>query len=87
VTLDNLSDAAQRGLSVEAKVYTTAGKPLDDRTASGIDVPAQQVRNAVLTPKVPATTTEPAPASTYVGQARRRVLPAGGHPARQRPRR
>lgn len=65
VTLDNVGGQAQSGLSVEAKVYSLAGKVLDDRTASGITLSPQQVRNAVLTPKVPAVTTPPAAASTY----------------------
>ncbi|HVV24709.1 MAG TPA: beta-mannosidase [Pseudonocardiaceae bacterium] len=65
VTVDNLGGSAQSGLSVEAKVYNTAGKVTDDRTVSGITLKAQQVRNSVLTPKVPATTKPPAAASTY----------------------
>jgi len=59
VTLDNLGGATQTGLSVEAKVYNLAGTVLDDRTASGISLASQQVKNAVLTPKVPAAGSTP----------------------------
>ncbi|HEX3785374.1 MAG TPA: beta-mannosidase [Pseudonocardiaceae bacterium] len=65
VTLDNLGGKTQSGLSVEAKVYDTSGKVLDDQTASGLSLASQGVRNSVLTPKVPAVTTPPATASTY----------------------
>jgi exo-1,4-beta-D-glucosaminidase len=64
VTVDNVGGTAQNGLSVESKVYDTAGNVLDDQRASGINLNSQQVRNGVLTPKVPATTTPPAPAKT-----------------------
>ena len=53
VTLDNLSNTAQSGLSVESKVYNLAGTLLDDQTASNITLASQQVLNNVLTPKVP----------------------------------
>jgi exo-1,4-beta-D-glucosaminidase len=54
VTLDNLGDTTQSGLSVEAKVYNLAGTVLDDQTASNISLASQQVLNNALTPKVPA---------------------------------
>jgi exo-1,4-beta-D-glucosaminidase len=54
VTLDNLGNTAQSGLSVEAKVYNLAGTVLDDQTASNISLTSQQVLTSVLTPKVPA---------------------------------
>jgi exo-1,4-beta-D-glucosaminidase len=54
VTLDNLSNATQSGLSAEARVYSLAGAVLDDQTATGIALTSQQVRTKVLTPKVPA---------------------------------
>ena len=60
VTLGNLGSAAQSGLSVESKVYSTAGKVLDDQTASGVSLSGQQVKNKVLTPKVPAAGSSPA---------------------------
>ena len=59
VTLDNLSNSSQPGLSVESKVYSLAGKVLDDQTASNITLASQQVLNNVLTPKVPAAGSTP----------------------------
>jgi len=56
ITLDNLSNTAQSGLSVESKVYSLAGSVLDDQTASNVTLASQQVLNKVLTPKVPAST-------------------------------
>jgi exo-1,4-beta-D-glucosaminidase len=53
VTLDNLSNTSQSGLSVESKVYNLSGQVLDDQTASSITLASQQVRSSVLTPKVP----------------------------------
>jgi exo-1,4-beta-D-glucosaminidase len=53
VTLDNLSNVTQSGLSVEAKVYSLAGTLLDDKTASNISLTSQQVMTSVLTPNVP----------------------------------
>jgi exo-1,4-beta-D-glucosaminidase len=60
VTLDNLGNTAQPGLSVESKVYNLAGTVLDDQTASNISLTSQQVRTGVLTPKVPTS-----PVQTY----------------------
>jgi exo-1,4-beta-D-glucosaminidase len=54
VTLDNLTNTPQSGLSVEAKVYSLAGAVLDDQTASNLTLASQQVLTRVLTPKVPA---------------------------------
>ena len=65
VTVDNLGGAAARGLSVQAKVYSTAGTLLGDETARGISLASQQVRTGVLRPGVPATTAPPAKARTY----------------------
>jgi exo-1,4-beta-D-glucosaminidase len=62
VALDNLGAGSQKGLSVQAKVYDTKGKLLDDQTSPSVDLASQQVRTKVLTPKVPATTTPPAKA-------------------------
>jgi exo-1,4-beta-D-glucosaminidase len=53
VTLDNLGAASQSGLTVEAKVYSTAGTVLDDRTSGTVTLAAQQVLTNVLTPTVP----------------------------------
>jgi exo-1,4-beta-D-glucosaminidase len=55
VTLDNLSATSQTGITVEAKVYNTAGTLLDDRTSGSITLASQQVMNNVLTPSVPTT--------------------------------
>jgi exo-1,4-beta-D-glucosaminidase len=60
VTLDNLSNTTQAGLSVEAKVYNLAGTVLDDKTASNLTLASQQVLTGVLTPTVPAS-----PVQTY----------------------
>jgi exo-1,4-beta-D-glucosaminidase len=60
VTLSNLSNESQSGLSVEAKVYNLAGTVLDDQTASGVTLASQQVLTNVLTPKVPTTGGSPA---------------------------
>jgi exo-1,4-beta-D-glucosaminidase len=59
VTLDNLSNTTQSGLTVEAKVYSVAGALLSDQTASGITLSSQQVRNKVLTPVVPKPGSSP----------------------------
>jgi len=53
VTVDNLGGRPQAGLSVRARVYSLAGKLLDDRAAGGITLASQQVRTGVLAPKVP----------------------------------
>jgi exo-1,4-beta-D-glucosaminidase len=58
VTLDNLSNTTQSGLSVEARVYSAAGTLLDDQTAGNITLASQQVSNKVLTPKVPTSGTQ-----------------------------
>ena len=65
VTLDNLGATTQSGLSVQAKVYDTAGKVLDDQTASGLSLGSQGVKTGVLKPKVPAETKPPAKAQVY----------------------
>ena len=62
VTLDNLSNVTQAGLSVEAKVYSLVGAVLDDRTAGNLTLASQQVLTSVLTPKVPAAGSSPAQA-------------------------
>jgi exo-1,4-beta-D-glucosaminidase len=59
VTLDNLSNTTQSGLSVEAKVYSLAGAVLNDQTASNITLSSQQVLNKVLTPVVPKAGSSP----------------------------
>ena len=56
VTLDNLSNTAQSGLSVESKVYNLAGTVTrrPDREQHHAE-PASRCRSNVLTPKVPTT--------------------------------
>ncbi len=53
VTLDNLSGTSQTGVTVEAKVYNTAGALLDDQTSGSLTLASQQVKNSVLKPSVP----------------------------------
>lgn len=65
VTLDNLGAGTQSGLSVQARVLDTAGKVLDDQTASGLSLGSQGVKTGVLKPKVPAETKAPAKAQVY----------------------
>jgi exo-1,4-beta-D-glucosaminidase len=66
VTIDNLTGVSQPGLSVQATVYGINGKVLSSQqTTSPIALAPQQVRNGVLTPKVPAMTRPPTPATTY----------------------
>ncbi|HEY2791033.1 MAG TPA: beta-mannosidase [Micromonosporaceae bacterium] len=55
VTLDNLGGTTASGLTVESKVYNTAGTVIDDRTSGSIALASQQVANRVLTPAVPTT--------------------------------
>jgi exo-1,4-beta-D-glucosaminidase len=65
VSVDNLGNADEHGLSVESKVYSLGGKLLDDQTANGVSVGGQGVSQSVLHPDVPAATTPPTPAQTY----------------------
>jgi exo-1,4-beta-D-glucosaminidase len=55
VTLDNLSNATQSGLTIESKVYNLAGTVTDDQTSPAETLTSQQVQTSVLTPKVPTT--------------------------------
>jgi exo-1,4-beta-D-glucosaminidase len=68
VSVANLTGAAVDGLSVQSRVYSVAGKLLDDRTASGIALGAGGVREHVLHPTVPASTRPPHPAQAYFVQ-------------------
>ncbi len=65
VTVDNLGASARDGLTVEAKVYDTAGKLLSSQHSAALSLPSQGVAGNVLKPVVPAATEPPAPASTY----------------------
>jgi exo-1,4-beta-D-glucosaminidase len=60
VTLDNLGNTTQAGLTVEAKVYNLAGTVLNDQTSASVSLASQQVRTGVLTPNVPTS-----PVQTY----------------------
>ena len=54
VTVDNLGGrTAGRACRCRPGCTASAGKVLDDQTASGITLASQQVRTGVLTPKVP----------------------------------
>ncbi|MBM9504422.1 glycoside hydrolase family 2 protein [Actinacidiphila acididurans] len=55
VTLDNLGGTTQAGVTVESKVYSTAGALLDDQATGAMSLASQQVRNAVLKPVVPTS--------------------------------
>ncbi|PYC71461.1 beta-mannosidase [Streptomyces tateyamensis] len=55
VTLDNLGGATRSGLTVEAKVYSTAGALLNDQTSGTLSLAPQQVLGKVLTPVLPKT--------------------------------
>ncbi|SEO05243.1 exo-1,4-beta-D-glucosaminidase [Actinacidiphila rubida] len=55
VALDNLGGTAQAAVTVESKVYSTAGAVLDDQTSGTLSMASQQVRTGLLTPAVPAT--------------------------------
>jgi len=68
VTLDNLSNTTQSGLSVEATVYNLAGAVTNDQTASNLSLTSQQVMSNVLTPVVPTGT----PVQTYFVELRLR---------------
>ncbi|HET6867273.1 MAG TPA: hypothetical protein VFH80_15235 [Solirubrobacteraceae bacterium] len=75
VSVDNLTNSQQHGLSVESKVYALNGTLLDDQTANAVSVTGQGVKQAVLHPNVPASTTPPTPAQTYFVEL---VLSRGG---------
>jgi exo-1,4-beta-D-glucosaminidase len=62
VTLDNLSNTSEAGLSVESRVFSLSGTLLGDQTASNISLASQQVLNDALAPKVPAAGSSPAQA-------------------------
>ncbi|MEV4562006.1 beta-mannosidase [Kitasatospora sp. NPDC049285] len=55
VTADNLGSATQSGLTVESRVYDTAGTLLDDRTSPAFSLTGQQVAGNLLKPTVPTT--------------------------------
>ena len=53
VSVANLTGAAATGLSVQSRVFSVAGKLLDDKTASGVIVRSGKVRENLLRPAVP----------------------------------
>jgi exo-1,4-beta-D-glucosaminidase len=55
VTLDNLGNTTQSGLTVESRVYNLAGTVTNDQTSPAETVTSQQVLKNVLTPTVPTT--------------------------------
>ena len=61
----NLTGASVSDLALQSRVFSIAGKLLDDRTAAGLSVAAGRVRENVLAPGVPAATTPPQAAQTY----------------------
>jgi exo-1,4-beta-D-glucosaminidase len=65
VSVANLTAAAVTGLSVESRVFSVAGRLLDDKTASGLTLGSGHVRENVLRPRAPAATKPPAKAQTY----------------------
>ncbi|HLI60613.1 MAG TPA: beta galactosidase jelly roll domain-containing protein [Solirubrobacteraceae bacterium] len=62
VAVDNLGPAPERDLTVQARVYDTAGRVLSDATSAPLDLASQGVAADVLHPKVPAAG---GPARTY----------------------
>lgn len=66
VAVDNLTGQTQRDLSVGTTVHSLSGAILDTQSVDHITLPAQGVRTAVLTPKIPVPTTAPGTASTYL---------------------
>ncbi|HEY3727259.1 MAG TPA: hypothetical protein VGL51_08810 [Solirubrobacteraceae bacterium] len=65
VSVANLSGSPVGGLSVQARVYDTHGKLLDQKTAGGVSLASQGVASGLMHPSVPAATTPPAEAQTY----------------------
>ncbi|HEX3977934.1 MAG TPA: hypothetical protein VHW96_16820 [Solirubrobacteraceae bacterium] len=65
VSVANLTGAAVSGVSVQSRVFSVAGKLLDDRTAPNVTLGSGRVHEDVLRPAVPAATKPPAKAQTY----------------------
>ena len=92
VSVANVAGAPATGLAVESRVFSVAGKLLDDRTAPSVAVGPGRVRENVLRPAVPAAHQAPgqgadllrrvAPATRRAGGGSQRVLAL--HPARRR---
>ena len=65
VSVANLTGAPATGLAVQSRVFSVAGKLLDDRTAPSVAVGPGRARENVLRPAVPAATKPGAKAQTY----------------------
>jgi exo-1,4-beta-D-glucosaminidase len=65
VSVANLTGAAVSGLSVQSRVFSVAGKLLDDKTDPAVTIGAGRVQENLLRPSVPAATKPPAPPQTY----------------------
>jgi len=61
----NLTGASVGGLSVQSRVFSVAGKLLDDKTTGVSAISAGRVRENVVRPAVPAATKPPAKPQTY----------------------
>lgn len=65
ITVDNLGAGNADHLSVQAGVLDIAGNVLDDQSRGGLSLASQEVRNRVLTLRIPATTRPPTPGKTF----------------------
>jgi exo-1,4-beta-D-glucosaminidase len=65
ITVDNLGPRAERDLSLQARVLDIAGTVLDDQSRGGLSLASQEVRNRVVTLRIPAKTAPPARAKTF----------------------
>ncbi len=68
VGVDNLTGTRQAGLSLEARVYSLAGRRLQDLRAGPVTLASQQVSNDLGRLRVPPATSAPAPAQVYFAQ-------------------
>ena len=66
--VDNLTGARQAGLSLEARVYSLAGRRLEDVRTGPFALASQQVRNDLTRLRVPHATAPPTPAQVYFVQ-------------------
>ncbi|MGZ4170824.1 MAG: glycosyl hydrolase 2 galactose-binding domain-containing protein [Solirubrobacteraceae bacterium] len=65
VSVANLTGSRVDGLTVQSRVYSVAGRLLDDRTSGVPALGAGAVHENVLRPNVPAATAPPHPAQAY----------------------
>jgi exo-1,4-beta-D-glucosaminidase len=66
--VDNLTGSRQAGLSLESRVYSLAGRRLEDVRTGPFSLASQQVRNDMTRLRVPHATAPPAPAQVYFVQ-------------------